>query len=197
MRTFALALVATQAACAPTLQQPFDQIKAASSNMTAFRLQNYEAPAQQQQPQSGLPPQIQQYAQLAQQSGLLPPGLLQAIGLGGAAAAPQPDAPRFHDFRILQYVPVSDAKARDEIFDLIGHASNFTTPKETCMYAEFGFRLAEAPGPGREPADVIVSLSCNQVRGFGFAWPYGNNTALTPDAWKKMHDLVGKSFGGG
>jgi hypothetical protein len=194
-------LAAASTACSPSLQQPFDQIKAANSNMTAFRLQNYEAPPQ-QNPQAGgglqLPAQIQQYVQMAQQ--MLPPGLLQGLipGLGGSSAPqPQPDAPRFHDFRILGYVPVSDPKNRDAIFDLFGHASNFTAPKDGCMFAEFGFRLAEAPNPQAQPADVLVSLSCNQVRGFGFVWPYGNNTALTPDAWKKMHDIIAKSFGGG
>lgn len=183
-----------------SLTQPFDQIKAANSGATAYRLQNYEppAPAANAQPGiAGLPPQIQQYAQMA--AGLLPPGLLQGLGLGGAATPTptQPDAPKFHDFRILGYVPVSDPANRDAIFDLFGHASNFQAPKEGCMFAEFGFRLAEAPNPQAQAADVLVSLSCNQIKAFGFVWPYANNTAFTPDAWKKMHDIVRKSFGGG
>jgi hypothetical protein len=185
-----------------SLAQPFDQIKAANSGATAYRLQNFEPPppAPNAQPAAGplgaLPPQIQQYAQMA--AGLLPPGLLQGLGLGGQpATAPAPDAPRFHDFRILGYVPVSDPANRDAIFDLFGHASNFQAPKETCMFAEFGFQLAAAPNPQAQAADVLVSLSCNQVKAFGFVWPYANNTAFTPDAWKKMHDIVAKSFGGG
>ena len=185
-----------------SLSQPFDQIKAANSGATAYRLQNYEPPAPAANPSAngaipGLPPQIQQYAQMA--AGLLPPGLLQGLGLGGGAAAPppQPDAPKFHDFRILGYVPVSDPANRDAIFDLFGHASNFQAPKEGCMFAEFGFQLAAAPNPQAQAADVLVSLSCNQVKPFGFIWPYANNTAFTPDAWKKMHDIVAKAFGGG
>jgi hypothetical protein len=131
-------------------------------------------------------------------AGLLPPQLLQGLGLGGnPAAPPAPEAPKFHDFRILGYVPVSDPTNRDAIFDLFGHASNFQAPKEGCMFAEFGFTLAQAPNPQAQPADVLVSLSCNNVRAFGFVWPYGNNTAFTPDAWKKMHEIVAKSFGGG
>lgn len=186
-----------------SLAQPFDQIKAANTPGTAYRLQNFEPPAPQQGAApaagilQGLPPQIQQYAQAA--AGLLPPQLLQGLGLGGqpAAAPAQPDTPKFHDFRILGYVPMSDATNRDALFDLFGHASNFQAPKETCLFAEFGFRLAEAPNPQAQPADVLVSLSCNQVRAFGFVWPYANNTAFTPDAWKKMHDIVAKAFGGG
>lgn len=198
MRSFFLAVaLVTTTGCASSLQQPFDQIKGANSNMTAFRLQNYEAPAQ-QNPQGGglqLPAQLQQYAEMAKQ--FLPPGLLQGLIPGAQPTQAQPDAPRFHDFRILGYVPVADSKNRDAIFDLFGHSTNFTQPKEACMYAEFGFRLAEAPNPQMQPADVLVSLSCNQVRAFGFIWPYGANTAFTPDAWKKMHDIVAKSFSGG
>jgi len=193
------------AGCGASLAQPFDQIKAANSNMTAYRLQNYEPPQQQAQPGAAgglgglLPPQIQQWASAAVQ--MLPPNLLQGLNLPGLnpaqpGAQQQPDAPRFHDFRILGYVPVADSKNRDALFDLFGHASNFQTPTEGCMYAEFGFRLAEAPSPQGQPADVLVSLSCNQVRPFGFAWPYGNNTAFTPDASKKLVELVKKSFGG-
>src|SRR5437763_1361086 len=117
-----------------SLNQPFDQIKAANSQATAYRLQNYEPPPPATtQPQGGplgaLPPQIQQYAQMA--AGLLPPQLLQGLGLGGQpAAAPAPDAPKFHDFRILGYVPVGDPANRDAIFDLFGHSSNFQAPKE-------------------------------------------------------------------
>lgn len=191
------------AGCGSSLAQPFDQIKAANSTVTTYRLQNYEPPQQAQNAQGALggllPPQIQQWATAAAQ--MLPPNLLQGLNLPGLVppapgAQPQPDAPRFHDFRILGYVPMADAKNRDALFDLFGHASNFQAPTESCMYAEFGFRLAEAPAPQGQPADVLVSLSCNMVRSFGFAWPYGNNTAFTPDASKKVVELVKKSFGG-
>jgi hypothetical protein len=200
---FAVVLFPLLVGCGSSLAQPFDQIKAANSNTTAYRLQNYEQPQQPQNPQGALggllPPQIQQWASAAAQ--MLPPNLLQGLNLPGLGPAqpgaqPQPDAPRFHDFRILGYVPVADAKNKDALFDLFGHASNFQAPTEGCMYAEFGFRLAEAPNPQGQPADVLVSLSCNQVRPFGFVWPYGNNTAFTPDASKKLVDLVKKSFGG-
>lgn len=203
MRMLTVGLVLLSIGCGgSSLNAPFDSIKAANSQATAYRLQNFEPPppAPNAQPAGGLgalPPQIQQYAQMA--AGLLPPGMLQSLGLGGQAqtAPPAPDAPRFHDFRILGYVPVADPANRDAIFDLFGHSSNFQAPKETCMFAEFGFQLAAAPNPQAQPADVLVSLSCNQVKAFGFVWPYGANTAFTPDAWKKMHDIVAKSFGGG
>jgi hypothetical protein len=180
------------------LAQPFESLKGA--NITLYRQQNTEpppAPAQ-AQPQSpvAIPPQITQFGQAvaAQYPGLAP--LLNMIpGQGTPAAPPTPDAPRFHDFRILGWVPLNDAALRAELLDVLGHASNFTTPKETCMYAEMGVSITQPNN--QPPADVLVSLSCANVRTFGFAWPYGNSTGLTPDATKRLVQLMSKAFAGG
>lgn len=193
----AVLLVSVQG-CASSLSPPFDAAKSANAQVTAFRLQNYEPPAQQPQAQPGigglqLPPQIQQWAQAAAQ--MLPPGLLQGIIPGAAQPAPQQEVPRFHEFRILGYVPMSDAANRDALLELFGTAKSFQQPTESCMFAEFGFSIA-APQPGAPPADILVSLSCNQVRAFNFNWPHGTATALTPDAQKKLIGIVKKAFGG-
>jgi hypothetical protein len=191
----AVLLVSVQG-CASTLSPPFDAAKSANAQVTAFRLQNYEPPPQQQQAQPGipgfqLPPQVQQWAQAAAQ--MLPPGLLQGIVPSGQQPAQQ-DVPRFHEFRILGYVPMSDPANRDAMLELFGTSKNFQQPTETCMFAEFGFSIPMQQGA--PPADILVSLSCNQVRVFGFNWPHGTATALTPDASKKLIGIVKKSFGG-
>ncbi len=190
-------LAAAEGCGGGSLAQPFEGLKAAP--ITVYRLQNYEPPPQ-QAPAAGaglpfqLPPQIQQYWTAAQS--LVPPGWLPP-GIGGAAAPPAADAnvARFHDFRILGWVPLQDKKQHDELLDIFGNSSNFNTPKETCMYADFGVSIAQAQG--QPPVDILVSPPCGQVKSFGFAWPYGNNNGLSSDSDKRILDVMKKAFGGG
>jgi hypothetical protein len=167
------------------------------SQMTVYRLQTVEPPpAAQAAPATGglqLPPQIQQWitagASLLPQ-GLLPPGLLPGTA---PAAPPEADAPRFHNFRILEWQPVNDASVKSDIIDLFGHSSNFQTPSSNCVFAEFGFAMAQPPP--NPPADVLVSLSCAQAQEFNFAWPYPQR-GLTPDAEKKVASIAQRIFQG-
>jgi hypothetical protein len=208
----ALALVLTasitQSGCAGALSQPFAQMK--SQPVTVFRLQNYEPPqaaaATPGAMPAGIPPQIQQWLSAGAQ--LLPPGLLPPGLLPGGTPAPNAatDVPRFHNFRILGSMAVNDKTLHDDILDLFGHESNFTQPRESCMFAEFGFQVGygaapgapvgTAPAGGQPPADILVSLSCNQVQMLGYQWPYGTKTGLTADSSKKIVAIVQKAFGG-
>ncbi|CAN5489806.1 hypothetical protein BH09MYX1_BH09MYX1_18070 [soil metagenome] len=187
-------LVLTSGCGGSALAQPFESLK--SSNITMYRQQNFEPPAAQaQQPGSfQIPPQILQLGTSLAASVPQLATLMNAIP-GAQPAAAQPDAQRFHDFRILGWVPVTDTSMRTELLDILGHASNFTTPKENCMYAELGVSIAQPNA--QPPADLLISLSCNQVRTFGFAWPYGNATGLTGDASKRITQLMSKAFAGG
>jgi hypothetical protein len=199
-----LALVQTQTACSSSLAQPFEQKK--SEPITIFRLQNFEPPQQQaQQPGAqmpGLPPQIQQWLQGAAAAlppGLLPPGLIPGTTPAPAAAT----VPRYYNFPILGSMSITDSKMREEILELFGKESNFQTPKQSCMYAEFGFQIGQAGPPGVQgapttsaPADILVSLSCDQVQMFNYGWPYGAKTGLGPDTSKKIIAIVQKAFGG-
>jgi hypothetical protein len=179
-----------------SLSPPFSDMK--SSQMTVYRLQNFEPP-QQPQPQAPaatgmqLPPQIQQW--IAAGASLLPPGLLPPGLIPGTAPPPPaaPDAPRFHGFRILEWQAVNDAGVKGDIVDTFGHASNFTNPQFSCMYAELGFAMAQMNNP--TPADVLVSLSCQQVQAFNFTWPYAQ-TGVTPDTEKKIAQIAQKVFAG-
>lgn len=190
----ACAIAAFSTGCA-SLSPPFDKMK--DSQMTVYRLQNFEPPAQAQAAAAPtglqLPPQIQQWitagASLLPQ-GLLPPGLLPGTS---PQAAPTPDAPRFHGFRILDYRQVSDAGIKGDIVDLFGHGSNFQSSPATCMYAEFGYAIAQ-PNAAM-PADILVSLSCEQVQSYNFAWPYPQ-TGITPDSSKKFGTIAQRVFQG-
>ena len=201
---FGLASSAGLTGCSSSLSQPFQQLK--NQPITIYRLQNYEPPAAQEGVLPGaaaIPPQIQQW--LSAGAALLPPGLIPPGLIPGttSAAAPQ-EAPRFYNFRVLGSVSVTDAKMQEEILSLFGTESNFTTPKQSCMFAEFGFQIGQPPPPSTlqgapstsPPADILVSLSCDQVQMFNYGWPYGAKTGLGPDTSKKIVGIVQRAFGG-
>lgn len=189
--------------CAPTLSQPFQDMKSQSQPITIYRLQNYESQAS-----TGgvaapgmLPPQIQQWMSAGAQ--LLPPGLLPPGLLPGTALTPAPNASRFHNFPILGTVVVTDSRQRDDIMNLFGSESNFVQPRQACMFAEFGFQIGQGPAPGSPagapagapPADILVSLSCDQVQLINYNWPHGTRNGLGPDTSKKIIAIVQRAFG--
>ncbi|HEY8038829.1 MAG TPA: hypothetical protein VIF15_03515 [Polyangiaceae bacterium] len=191
---FAAVAVTVATGCS-SLSAPFNGMK--DSQMTVYRLQNFEPPpAPTTAPAAGamaLPPQIQQW--ITAGASLLPPGLLPP-GLIPGTAPPAPtaaDAPRFHNFRILEWQPVNDPTIKGDVIDAFGHASNFQAATSNCMYAELGFSIAQPNNP--QPADILVSLSCQQVQAFNFAWPY-QATALTPDTEKKFVSIAQRVFAG-
>ncbi len=96
-------------------------------------------------------------------------------------------------FPILGYQQVSDPNVANDILDALGHSGNFQQPSQQCMYAELGISIAQANNP--QPADILVSLSCQQVQAFNFAWPYPN-TGLTPDTEKKFVSIAQRVFAG-
>jgi len=203
-----LSTLTAETGCSSTLAQPFQQLK--GQPITIHRLQNFEPPAAPvAQPGASpipgltLPPQLQQWAQGA--ASLLPPGLIPPGILPGTVAPPaDATAPRFYNFRILGTVQVADTKMRDEINELFGKDGNFDAPKQSCMYAEFGFQIGQAGAPTVQgappaagtPADILVSLSCGQVELKTYAWPHGSKTGLTEDSTKHIIEVVQKAFGG-
>lgn len=182
--------------CAGKPAPPFDTLKTA--NLTAFRLQNYEAPAAAQpapgQPGMipGLPPEISNWVQQGAQGlqalvppGLLPPGMLNPQQ-GGAPPAPVQDTtPRFHGFRILSQTQVIDEDLKKELGKILGDESNFDNNHAACMYAEMGLSFS-AGGP---PNDVLISFSCNQVAAKTFAWPHPAS-GMKPKTVQKLADVV-------
>jgi len=176
-----------------TLSPPFDKMK--SSQMTVYRLQNFE-PAAQPQAQATpggwqIPPVLQQWIQAG--ASLLPPGLLPPGLTQGTSPPTAADAPRFHGFRVLDYQIVDDMGIRTDIVDVFGTKGNFQNSASSCMFAEFGFAIAQPTGP--TPADILVSLSCEHVQGYNFTWPYAQD-GLTPEASKKIVAIALRVFQG-
>lgn len=194
-----VSILAFAEGCAPSLAQPFDQMKAANAPITVYRLQNFEPPQQPQAqaaaaPQVQVPPQIQQW--LTAGAAMLPPGLIPPGLLPGSTVVPPPatqEVARFHNFRILGWMALTDAKQREEVLSIFGTAKNFQQPKTQCMYAEFGFSIGNGQMP---PSDILVSLSCDQAQGFNFMWPYGVQNGFAPGTAQRIVSLVNKTFGG-
>ncbi|MBX3215871.1 MAG: hypothetical protein KF850_27780 [Labilithrix sp.] len=189
--------------CSSSLAQPFEGMK--SQPVTVHRLLDFEQPPAQPGAAPGalqLPPQIQQWLDGA--GALLPPGLIPPGLLPGTTPPPAENVQRFYNFRIVGTTSVTDNKTREDILELFGKESNFQNPRQSCMYAEFGFQIGQpmpggtvqgAPNPNA-PADILVSLSCETVQMFNHGWPYGTKTGLTPDASKKVMEIVRRTFGG-
>ncbi|MFO0677398.1 MAG: hypothetical protein U0169_12760 [Polyangiaceae bacterium] len=191
-----LASVACLTGCFGTkLQSPFDEMS--ESQVTVYRLQNFEPPQAQAgaaAPAGGitLPPQIQQW--ITQGAAMLPPGLLPpGLVPGAAAATPAPDTstPRFENVRVIAWQQVTDPKVRDEIVKIFGESKSFETSNESCLYPEFGFAMSRSGGP---PVDILVSLSCHQVRGANFQWPHAN-TGITAATNERIVNVVKSAFG--
>lgn len=191
------ASMAASVGCAGNPVAPFDSFK--SAPITAYRLQNYEPPpvvatAPGQIP--GLPPEIQTWITAGASMlppGLLPPGLIPGVG-GTPPVARADNTPRFHNFRVLGMpANVMDEKMRSELIDIFGYAKNFDDTHGSCVYAEFGFSFARI---GQPPADVLVSLSCDQVQAQNFLWPH-KDTGLKPDTVKRIANVSQSIFGVG
>jgi hypothetical protein len=199
---FCLVTATLTLGCAGKPAAPFDTLK--TSNLTAYRLQNYEppAPAVGAAPGAGaaipgLPPEIQTWIQqgAAGLQQLIPPGL-QIPGLTTPGAAPAPVAdttPRFHGFRILSQTQVLDPELKENMGELLGNEDSFDNKLARCapnvFYAEMG--LSFTSGPGVQPNDVLISFSCNQVVSRSFSWPHPA-TGMKPDTVKELSEAVQK-----
>lgn len=197
MLVLGAALLFVMTGCGSSLAAPFNSMQPAP--ITVYRLQNFSPPAQTATATTGagqiaLPPQIQSW--ITAGASLLPPGLLPPGLIPGSTApavAATSNIPMFHNFPILATSNITDSKIHDEVLSILGTSSNWGVPKESCMYAEFGFSIGQINQP---PADILVSVSCNQVQTFGFAWPYGANVALQGDTEKRIVAVIQKQFGG-
>ena len=199
-----VAAATAETGCASTLSQPFESLKQAP--ITVLRLQNFEPPTAAAAAATpggfALPPQIQQWlggAAAALPPGLIPPGLLP----GTATPAAANEGPKFYNFRILGSMTVTDAKMHDEILNIFGKEASFEAPRQSCMYAEFGFSIGQGAAPtvqGAPPttgaADILVSVSCNTVQMPNGQWPYGGKTGITQDTNNKLTAIARRAFGG-
>jgi len=191
--------------CASQPAAPFDTLK--TSNLTAFRLQNFEPPAAAPTVGApatpgaipGLPAEIQTWIQQGAQGlqALIPPGILPPGLIPGAPTTPAAPAaanvPRFHGFRILGQTQVMDPDLKEELGKILGDEDSFDNANARCapgvLYAEMGLSFTQ--GPGAPANDVLISFSCSQVVSRSFGWPHPA-TGMTPDTTKSLTEVVQK-----
>ncbi len=210
-----LGCVALLAGGCASAAPPFDTLP--DSQLTAFRLQNYEPPQQQQAPAAGqpatpgavpgIPPEIMQWVQQGAQGlqqfippGIqLPPNLLPGAAPTAPVPAPQPvveQVPRFPNrpdgFRILSQTAVVDGSLKEELADILGDESNFDNEHANCLYAELGLAFTSQTSP--QANEVLISFSCNQVAAAGgFAWPHPS-VGMKKDTAGSLAQLANKLF---
>jgi hypothetical protein len=145
----------------------------------------------------GLPPdlakmgeQVLQGAQSILPPGLIPPGLFPGQPATTPIAAPPP--PMFKAWAIQgQPIQVSDEETREEILDLFGDEDSFQAERPNCFSPGMGISIARSGGA---PVDLMISLSCSQVQGDGFQWPYKAN-GFTSDTSSRLGKIFEKFFG--
>lgn len=186
-------LLLASTGCGKTgLAAPFDKMK--DQPITVLRLQNWERPQEATPapaPLPPLPPQIQ--AWLGAGASMLPPGLIPPGLLNGNQPPPQQNAQTFHGFRVVGWMAVTDPKQREEVLDIFGHDTNFADSRGNCMYPEFGVSIGQPNG--QPPAEMLVTLACDRVQAFNFAWPYSKN-GLAAETVKRIVGVMSRSFGG-
>lgn len=199
--TFAtVALVGLMSTGCASTAAPFNMMK--TSQVTAFRLQNFEPPptapaASPMAPGSlipGLPPEIAAMASSALPAlqGLLPPGLIPGLGAPIPGLAPPVDtSPRFHNFRIIGQSQVMDESLREDLGKILGDPDNFDTNAGNCMYSEMG--ISFSPSMGAPPNDILLSFSCRNIQAFNFAWPHPNR-GIKPKTAEKLAKVIQKIF---
>jgi len=194
------------AGCASTPAAPFDTLKNAGA--TVLRLQNYEPPAQQQQPGAAavpglppnlIPPQIQAWAQQAAPAlqQLLPPGLLPPGLLPTPALPMQPTVQtqefRFHGRLVLGTAAVNDPELREQLADLLGDEDNFQLEHQPCNYPELG--LGWVTQTNMPPYEILISFSCNNIQAAqGFSWPHATGIGMKPKLVEGLTKIVQQLF---
>jgi hypothetical protein len=179
---------------------PFDQMDRAQ--ITVLRLSQSQ-PAAAPVPQAGglpglpglpaIPPEMAQLGQQALQGlqnalpGVIPPGLIP--GAPGPGQAQQ--LPLFKGFSVVATVPVMDAGLKDELLDIFGHESNFSSQVQPCFAPGMGIVLQR---PNAPEVDLLISLSCNQAKMDGARWPHPVN-GFTPDTARHISKIYENLWG--
>jgi hypothetical protein len=175
---------------------PFDQMDRAQ--MTVLRLSQPQPPAAPMAnvlPGLPIPPALQQMGQQVLQGvqsalpGVLP-GLPAIPGLPQPQQQ-QPQLPMFKGFTIVTQLPVADASLRDELLDIFGHEGNFSNQAQNCFAPGMGIVMQRPMAP---EVDLLVSLSCNQVKIDGAPWPHPVN-GLTPETRNHLAQIYQKLWG--
>jgi hypothetical protein len=127
--------------------------------------------------------------------GLIPPGLIPGAAPGVPAVPTTPPPPRFKGYIMLQERFLAedgtDKDIKNEILDLFGDEDSFQDQRDPCFFPGMGFSFTR---PNGAPVDLLISISCKQVQGDGFTWPY-KKSGFTSDTSQKLTKIYQQLWG--
>lgn len=123
----------------------------------------------------------------------IPPGLIPGTGPAPGQPAQQPYA-YDQNFVIVDQRPIVDENQKSDMLDLFGDADSFNEQPASCFYPGMVVSFQGSPDYP-QPVDVAVSLSCQQVQGFGgFQWPHSGR-GLTAESHQQLTMIYQSLFG--
>ena len=105
-----------------------------------------------------------------------------------------PQMPLFRNqWQIAGSVPVADEATRAMLLDLFGKEENFNNQMR-CPVQTPGMAVSFQSPEFAESVDVVISISCNTVAGYGFVWPHQNNFGMAQAASQQLVGIYQNLF---
>lgn len=164
--------------------QPKPQAPAVAPGLPGFQIPGFD------------PAIVGQTCEQLKAAGLpIPPGIIP--GCGGPAPAPGMPAaqpyPNDPNFVITDQRPIVDENQKETLLDLFGDDGAYNEQAGNCWFPGMVVSFQGSP-EYPQPVDVAVSLSCNQVNGYGFQWPHVNR-GLTAETHQTLTQIYQSLFG--
>jgi hypothetical protein len=197
---FGLALLFPLATGCAGRQAPFNDLD--NAQVTILKLQGQPAASPIPSPVGGIPgipiPGLTQEQQAQIQGGLqtfgtavqsVIPGLPIPGMTGGTTPVTQPQQ-TFNGFPVQGSTPVADPDLKDELLDLFGKSDSFDQTAQPCFTPGMGVVFSD---PAKGNVELMVSFSCNSVKGNGFNWPH-KNFGMTVETSGKLRQIYQQMF---
>lgn len=120
--------------------------------------------------------------------GQIIPGLPIPGMTGGTTPVTQPQQ-TFNGFVVQGSSPASD-DLKEELLDVFGKSDNFNQTAGQCFTPGMGVVFSD---PAKGNVELMVSFSCNAVKGNGFNWPHPN-FGMTAETSGKLRQIYQQMF---
>lgn len=121
--------------------------------------------------------------------GQIIPGLPIPGMTGGTTPVTQPQQ-TFNGFVVQGSSPVADENLKEDLLDIFGKSDNFNQSAGQCFTPGMGVVFSD---PAKGNVELMVSFSCNAVKGNGFNWPHPN-FGMTGDTSNKLRQIYQQMF---
>ncbi|MFO0553989.1 MAG: hypothetical protein U0271_36755 [Polyangiaceae bacterium] len=105
---------------------------------------------------------------------------------------PAPQQQRLNGFLVTSSVP-GEESLKQEMLDLLGDEESFNGNAPANCFTP-GMAFIFTPADGSPNLEVMISHSCNQLRGNGFDWPY-QVAGFTPETANKLANVYNRLWG--